>query len=68
MPHPLAPKEFVAGADEIPSIDAGILSTNWEEGQARRAPPERDYSQVDDRPAVIRERCRTGATLLTHPV
>ena len=25
-----------------------ILSTNWEEGQARRAPPERDDSQVDD--------------------
>jgi hypothetical protein len=38
MPHPRPPKEFVAGADESPSIDAAIISTNWEEGQARRAP------------------------------
>ena len=27
---------------EIPSIDGGILCTNWEEGQAHRAPVDRD--------------------------
>ena len=29
-----------------------------------RRPSEPDYSQVDDRPVAIRERCRTGVTLL----
>ena len=67
MPHPRAPKEFVAGNDEILSMTRDLIH-KLEEGQARRALLERDYSQVDDRPAVIRERCRTGATLLSHPV
>ena len=28
MPHPRAPKEFVEGTENL-SIEAGILSTNW---------------------------------------
>jgi hypothetical protein len=34
--HPRAPKEFVAENDEIPSIEAVILFTKCEEGQARQ--------------------------------
>jgi hypothetical protein len=36
MPHPRAPKEFVGGT-ETPSIEAAILSTNWD--RVKRAAP-----------------------------
>ena len=32
------PKNSSEGKTEIPSIDAAILSTNWDEGQAHSAP------------------------------
>jgi hypothetical protein len=40
MPHPCAPTEFVGGTETL-SIEAGIVSTNWDTVK-RAAPVEAD--------------------------
>jgi len=60
MPHPRAPK-----SRRREPRNPRDLIYKLAEGQARRALFARDYSQVDDRPSAIHERCRTSATLLS---
>jgi hypothetical protein len=66
MQHPRAPKEFVAGNDEIPSIEDVILFTNWEEGQARQT--RRVHPQPPTGPiaAVEMDHFLAGGVTLLH--